>query len=72
MTYRSPDDRTPYRADQLTIAYDPAEGVAARAMIAMLTQLNPGAVVDDIFTDQKAAPAGLRSLIITYHEPTNA
>ena len=50
----------------MTITYNPSEGVAARAVIAMLARLNP----DDITADQEAAPAGLRRLIITYHDPT--
>lgn len=54
----------------MTITYNPSEGVAARAVIAMLARLNPDAVIDDITADQEAAPAGLRRLIITYHDPT--
>ncbi|MFC2777581.1 MAG: hypothetical protein ACFN4K_05840 [Pauljensenia sp.] len=32
----------------MTITYNPSEGVAARAVIAMLARLNPDAVIDDI------------------------
>lgn len=56
----------------MTITYEPSQGIAARAVIAMLDRLNPGVVIDDIITDEEAAPAGLRRLIITYHDPTNA
>ena len=56
----------------MTITYNLSEGIAARAVIAMLARLNPGVVIDDITTDEEAAPAGLRRLVIIYHEPAES
>lgn len=54
---------------QLTITFALAEGVAAAAVVAMLAQLKPGAVIDDMTVDLQTPFTGTRRLVITYHEP---
>lgn len=58
-----------YTRGQLTITFDLAEGVAAAAVVAMLSQLKPGAVIDDMTVDLTGPFAGTRRLIINYREP---
>ena len=58
-----------YPLGQFTITFVPAEGVAAAAVGAMLAQLKPGAVIDDMVVDPRSPLAGTHRLIITYREP---
>ena len=58
-----------YTRGQLTITFVLAEGVAAAAVGAMLSQLKPGAVIDDAGVDPDGPFAGTRRLIINYREP---
>ena len=66
-----------YTEGQMTITFCPGAGVAAAALGAMLSQLKPGAVIDDMtvdlppsFTGDLQNPfIGSRRLVITYREP---
>lgn len=58
-----------YTRGQFTITFALAEGVAAAAVVAMLAQLKPGAVIDDTGVDVNGPFAGTRRLIINYREP---
>ncbi len=61
--------------EQLTIgAINPGYGglpigVAAAAVAAMLSQLKPGAVIEDTVTSLQDPHTGTRRLVITYREP---
>lgn len=54
---------------QFTITFTLADGVAAAAVTAILSQLKPGAVIDDMAVDPDGPFAGTRRLIINYREP---
>lgn len=54
---------------QFTATFFPADGVAAAAVTAILSQLKPGAVIDDLAVDPDGPFAGTRRLIINYREP---
>lgn len=58
-----------YTRGQFTITFTLADGVAAAAVTAMLAQLKPGAVIDDVGVDVNGPFAGTRRLIINYREP---
>lgn len=58
-----------YTRGQFTITFTLADGVAAAAVTAILSQLKPGAVIDDLAVDPDGPFAGTRRLIITYREP---
>lgn len=58
-----------YTRGQFTITFALAEGVAAAAVVAMLAQLKPGAVIDDMVVDLQTPFTGTRRLVITYREP---
>lgn len=57
-----------YTRGKLTITFALAEGAAAAAVVAMLAQLKPGAVIDDMTVDLQTPFTGTR-LIINYREP---
>lgn len=54
---------------QFTITFTLADGIAAAAVIAILSQLKPGAVIDDAGVDTNGPFTGTRRLIINYREP---
>lgn len=54
---------------QFTATFFPADGIPAAAVTALLTQLKPGAVIDDAGVDVNGPFAGTRRLIINYREP---
>ena len=54
---------------QFTITFALADGVAAAAVTAILSQLKPGAVIDDAGVDPDGPFAGTRRLIVNYREP---
>lgn len=58
-----------YTRGQFTITFALAEGVAAAAVGAMIAQLKPGAVIDDMVVDLQTPFTGTRRLVITYREP---
>lgn len=58
-----------YTRGQFTITFALADGVAAAAVTAILSQLKPGAVIDDLAIDPDGPFAGTRRLIINYREP---
>ena len=58
-----------YTRGQFTITFTLADGVAAAAVTAMLSQLKPGAVIDDAGVDTNGPFTGTRCLIINYREP---
>lgn len=60
---------THYTIGQFTITFSIADGVAAAAVGAMLAQLKPGAVIDDMAVDPNSPFAGTHRLVITYREP---
>lgn len=59
-----------YTRGQLTITFVLADGVAAAAVTAILAQLKPGAVIDDLAVDPDGPFAGTRRLVINYREPS--
>lgn len=58
-----------YTRGQFTITFALADGVAAAAVTAILSQLKPGAVIDDAGVDPDGPFMGTRRLIINYREP---
>ena len=58
-----------YTRGQFTISYADGDGVAVAAVVAMLAQLKPGAVIDDMTVDLQTPFTGTRRLIINYREP---
>ena len=58
-----------YTRGQFTITFALADGVAAAAVTAILSQLKPGAVIDDVAVDLDGPFAGTRRLILNYREP---
>lgn len=58
-----------YTRGQFTITFTLADGVAAATVTAILSQLKPGAVIDDLAVDPDGPFAGTRRLIIKYREP---
>lgn len=58
-----------YTRGQFTITFALADGVAAAAVTAILSQLKPGAVIDDMTVDLQTPFTGTRRLVITYREP---
>lgn len=58
-----------YTRDQFTVTFSPATGVAAAVVAAMLSQLKPGAVIEDTVTTLQDPHTGHRRLVITYREP---
>lgn len=58
-----------YTRGQFTITFALAAGAAAAAVTAILSQLKPGAVIDDLAVDPDGPFAGTRRLIVNYREP---
>lgn len=58
-----------YTRGQFTITFALADGVAAAAVTAILSQLKPGAVIDDMVVDLQTPFTGTRRLVITYRGP---
>lgn len=58
-----------YTRGQFTISFSIADGVAAVAVAAVLAQLKPGAVIDDVGVDINGQFAGTRRIFINYREP---
>lgn len=58
-----------YTRGQFTATFFPNDGIPAAAVTALLSQLKPGAVIDDAGVDLNGPFAGTRRLIINYREP---
>lgn len=58
-----------YTRGQFTATFFPTDGIPAAAVTALLTQLKPGAVIDDAGVDVNGPFAGTLRLIINYREP---
>lgn len=58
-----------YTRGQFTITFSLADGVSVAAVTAILSQLKPGAVIDDAGVDVNGPFAGARRLVINYREP---
>ena len=58
-----------YTRGQFTATFFPNDGIPAAAVTALLAQLKPSAVIDDMTMDTQVPFAGARRLIITYREP---
>lgn len=58
-----------YIKGQFTISYADGGGVPAGTVTAILSQLKPGAVIDDAGVDPNGPFTGTRRLIINYREP---
>ena len=58
-----------YTRGQFTATFFPADGIPAAAVTALLEQLKPGAVIDDMTMDTQVPFVGARRLVITYREP---
>ena len=58
-----------YTKGQFTISFALADGVPAGTVTALLSQLKPGAVIDDAGVDVNGPFTGTRRLIINYREP---
>lgn len=58
-----------YTRGQFTATFFPTDGIPAAAVTALLTQLKPGAVIDDAGVDVNGPFAGTRRRIINYREP---
>lgn len=58
-----------YARGQFTITYYPAAGIAPAAVSALLAQLEPGAVIEDMVANLQDPHTGTRRLVITYREP---
>lgn len=58
-----------YTRGQFTATFFPADGIPAAAVTALLAQLKPGAVIDDMTVDLQSPFTGTRRLVITYREP---
>lgn len=58
-----------YTRGQFTITFSLADGVTAAAVGAVLAQLKPGAVIDDMTVDRQTPLHEGRRLVIAYREP---
>lgn len=58
-----------YTRGQFTITFTVDDGVSAAAVTAILSQLKPGAIINDAGVDLNGPFAGTRRLIINYREP---
>lgn len=58
-----------YTRGQFTITFTTADGVSVAAVTAILSQLKPGAVINDTAVDVNGPFTGTRRLIINYREP---
>lgn len=60
-----------YARDKFTVTFFPPDGVPAAAVIALLSQLRPGAVIDDARVERIPTMTGPRRLVIAYREPAD-
>nr|DAN77656.1 MAG TPA: hypothetical protein [Caudoviricetes sp.] len=60
-----------YISDQFTATFFPPDGVPAAAVIALLSQLRPGALIEDARVEHIPTITGPRRLVITYREPAD-
>lgn len=58
-----------YSRGQFTATFSPPNGVPAGAVIALLSQLRPGGVIDDARVEHIHTTTGPRRLVINYREP---
>lgn len=58
-----------YTKGQFTATFFHDDGVPATTLTAILSQLKPGAVIDDLAVDPNGPFAGTRRLIVNYREP---
>lgn len=58
-----------YTRGQFTISFAADDGVPVAAVTGILSQLKPGAVIDDAGVDVNGPFTGTRRLIINYREP---
>lgn len=58
-----------YTRGQFTITFALDDGIPAAAVTTILSQLKPGAVIDDAGVDVNGPFAGTRRLIVNYREP---
>lgn len=58
-----------YARDKFTVTFFPPNGVPAGVVIALLSQLKPGALVDSAYVEPIPTIPGPRRLVITYREP---
>lgn len=58
-----------YTRGQFTATFFHDDGVPAGTVVALLAQLKPGAVIDDVGVEPNGPFAGTRRLIINYREP---
>lgn len=58
-----------YTKGQFTATFFPADGIPAAAVTAILSQLKPGAVIDNAGVEPNGPFAGTRRLILNYREP---
>lgn len=58
-----------YISDQFTATFFPPNGVPAGVVSALLSQLRPGAVIDDARVERIPTMTGPRRLVINYREP---
>nr|DAY08078.1 MAG TPA: hypothetical protein [Caudoviricetes sp.] len=58
-----------YARDKFPVTFFPPNGVPAAAVIALLSQLKPGALIDDARVEHIPTITGPRRLVINYREP---
>ena len=58
-----------YIRGHFTVTFDRADGVTPSVVTALLTQLKPGAVIDDMTVDRQTPLHEGRRLVIAYREP---
>ena len=58
-----------YIRGHFTVTFARADGVTPSVVTALLTQLKPGAVIDDMTVDRQTTLHEGRRLVIAYREP---
>lgn len=58
-----------YIRGHFTVTFARADGVTPSVVTALLTQLKPGAVIDDMTVDRQTPLHEGRRLVIAYREP---
>nr|DAP25599.1 MAG TPA: hypothetical protein [Caudoviricetes sp.] len=58
-----------YARDKFTVTFFHPNGVPAGVVISLLSQLKPGAVIDDARVEPIPTIPGPRRLVISYREP---
>lgn len=66
---QEPDKMTRYSRGEFTATFFPPNGVPAGAVIALLSQLKPGALIDDARVEHIPTITGPRRLVIAYRDP---